>query len=326
MAIQVLKPGLQTTVQELPGRVGLLSRGFFPAGPIDHLAFRIANALVGNDVNAAALELTLGNVTLQFEDAGLVAVTGASAEVKLGGSPVDLWRAIPVAAGDVLEIGAARNTGFRLYLAVAGSIDTPQVLGSRATYTMGSIGGVEGRALRKGDVLPVGSPARGNRLELDSRQRPAYTHEWELEVVPGPHASPEFLAEEDVKLLFGTMWTADRNSNRTGIRLDARRLTWARANGGIAGGHPSNILDTGYPVGGINLNGDTPVILGPDGPTSGGFVVVAVVAHASMWKLGQMRPGTDQVRLRPVSFEQARQAVFSQEEILGITRGSASHA
>jgi urea carboxylase len=320
MTIEVIQPGLQTTVQDYPGRVGLISRGFFPAGPMDHLAFRLANSLVGNEAGAAGLEITLGKVTLRFRTDTVIVLTGAAAEMMVNDSPVEMWRAVAVAAGDELKIGTARDTGFRIYLAVAGGIDIPPVLGSRATYTMGSLGGVDGRALRKGDVLPLGSPHGYQPLALDPERLPMYTHEWELEVVPGPHASPEFLAEEDVELLFGRRWLVDRNSNRTGIRLDAKRLKWARPNGGIAGGHPSNILDNGYPLGGINLNGDTPVILGPDGPTSGGFVVVAVVAHASMWKLGQLRPGTDQVTLRPISLEQAREREIEQENLLGVER------
>ena len=121
----------------------------------------------------------------------------------------------------------------------------------------------------------------------------------------GPHAAPDFLTENDMETLFGRPWPVDRNSNRTGIRLESHRFEWARRSGGIAGGHPSNILDNSYPVGAVNVNGDLPVILGPDGPTAGGFVVAMTVAHADLWKIGQFRPVGDHVRFREVTVEEA---------------------
>ena len=124
----------------------------------------------------------------------------------------------------------------------------------------------------------------------------------------GPQAAPDFLTETDMETLFGRPWAVDRNSNRTGIRLESHRFEWARSSGGIAGGHPSNILDNSYPVGAININGDLPVILGPDGPTAGGFVVAATVVHADYWKIGQLRPVGDTVRFREVSIDEALDA------------------
>jgi allophanate hydrolase subunit 2 len=124
----------------------------------------------------------------------------------------------------------------------------------------------------------------------------------------GPHAAPDFLTEADMETLFGRAWPIDRNSNRTGIRLESHKFEWARSSGGIAGGHPSNILDNSYPVGAVNVNGDLPVILGPDGPTAGGFVVAATVAHADFWKIGQFRPVGDTVRFREVSIDEAIEA------------------
>ena len=124
----------------------------------------------------------------------------------------------------------------------------------------------------------------------------------------GPQAAPDFLTEADMQTLFGRAWTIDRNSNRTGIRLESHKFEWARASGGIAGGHPSNILDNSYPVGAININGDLPVVLGPDGPTAGGFVVAATVINADFWKIGQFRPVGDTVRFREVSIDEAIEA------------------
>jgi urea carboxylase len=124
----------------------------------------------------------------------------------------------------------------------------------------------------------------------------------------GPQAAPDYLTENDMQTLFGREWTIDRNSNRTGVRLESHRFEWARQGGGIAGGHPSNILDNSYPVGAINVNGDLPVILGPDGPTAGGFVVAATVIHADFWKIGQFRPVGDTVRFLEVSIDEAIEA------------------
>ncbi|SKA79416.1 biotin-dependent carboxylase uncharacterized domain-containing protein [Agreia bicolorata] len=318
--IEVVTPGLQTTVQDYPGRIGYLDRGFYPAGPMDNLAFRVANALVGNASSAAGLEITLGRAGFRFTRAATIAVTGATADITLDDEPVPQNTLLEVPEGGLLRIGPANDTGFRLYLAVRGGIDTPVVLGSRATYTMGQIGGVDGRALRKGDVLPLGQLIDPDGpTVVDIEALPSYDHDWVLDVVPGPHSSPDYLAEADLAVLFGRSWPVDRNSNRTGIRLEPQRLEWARRDGGIAGGHPSNILDMGYPLGGINLNGDTPVILAPDGPTSGGFVVVAVVCQASMWKLGQLRPGADRVTLRPISIDEALELSARQNDLFQIS-------
>jgi urea carboxylase len=308
-AVEVLEGGIQTTVQDYPGRRGMLAQGFFPAGPMDHFAFRAANLLVGNPESAAGLEVTLGNVGLRFARDATVAVCGAEAELTVDGDPIPLWESRRVAAGSELRIGVSQGPGFRLYVAVSGGIDVPPLFGSRATYTMGALGGLEGRALAKGDLLPLGdeapaaADAAGRRLAAAAR--PAYAREWEIEAMRGPQASPDFLTEEDMRTLFERTWTVDRNSNRTGIRLESFRFQWARTTGGTAGGHPSNILDNSYPVGAVNVNGDLPVILGPDGPTAGGFVVAATVVHAGFWKIGQLRPVGDTVRFREVTIEEA---------------------
>jgi urea carboxylase len=297
--IEVLESGIQTTVQDYPGRRGLLAKGFFPAGPMDHLAFRAANALVGNPPAAAGLEVTLGNFAMRLETEVLVAVCGAEAPVTVDGKDVPLWEAH---AGKELRIGAALGPGFRLYVAVAGGIDVPLVLGSRATYTMGALGGHEGRALQRGDRLPVGDD-RGEPRAFSAR--PEYVREWEIRAMRGPQSAPDFLTESDMQMLFSRSWSVNPNSNRTGIRLEGGTFEWARRSGGIAGGHPSNILDNGYPVGAVNINGDLPVILAPDGPTAGGFIVAATVIHADLWKLGQLRPVGDHVRFVEVGLDEA---------------------
>ncbi len=264
--IAILEPGIQTTVQDYPGRRGLLAKGFFPAGPMDHLAFRAANLLVGNAPDAAGLEVTLGNVALRVD--GVVAVSGAEAEVTLDGRGVAMWAAHE---GRELRIGAARGPGFRLYVAVAGGIDVPPVLGSRATYTMGALGGHEGRALQAGDRLPVGAE-RGEPRSISAL--PEYARDWEIRAMRGPQSAPDFLTERDLEMLFTRKWSVNPNSNRTGIRLEGGAF-------------------------------DLPVILCVDGPTAGGFVVAATVVHADLWKIGQLRPVGDTVRFREVSLDEA---------------------
>jgi 5-oxoprolinase (ATP-hydrolysing) subunit C len=307
---EVIEPGIQTTIQDYPGRRGMLAQGFFPAGPMDHFALRAANLLVGNRSFAAALEITLGNFALRLDDDATVAVCGADADVTAGEEPVATWESRRLAAGTVLRIGIAPGPGFRFYLAVDGGFDVPLLFGSRATYTMGALGGLDGRPLQAGDRLPLGEAgANGDGARrFRAASRPGYGRSWEVRAMRGPQAAPDYLTENDMQILFARDWPVDRNSNRTGVRLESHRFEWARRSGGIAGGHPSNILDNSYPVGAININGDLPVILGPDGPTAGGFVVAATVIHADFWKIGQFRPVGDTVRFREVSVDEAIEA------------------
>ena len=305
----VVESGIQTTVQDYPGRRGMLAQGFFPAGPMDHFAHRAANLLVGNPDSAATLEITLGAFRLTLDGDAAVAVCGAEAPLAIDGEEAAIWESHEVPAGSEIALGIAPGPGFRLYLAVDGGFDVPPLFGSRATYTMGALGGFEGRPLHSGDGLPLGEPgANGAGRRLRAAARPAYSREWEIRAMRGPQAAPDFLTEADMETLFSRKWPVDRNSNRTGVRLESHRFEWARRSGGIAGGHPSNILDNSYPPGAININGDLPVILGPDGPTAGGFVVAATVVHADLWKIGQLRPVGDTVRFREISIDEAIEA------------------
>jgi urea carboxylase len=306
--LEIIDGGIQTTIQDYPGRFGLLARGFFPAGPMDHLSLRAGNVLVGNPEGETALEITLGKFRCRFGDDRAIALTGAEAKATLNGEPAAFGESLRVRAGDELRIGMAKGPGFRTYLAISGGLDVPDVLGSRATYTMGALGGLEGRALKAEDRIPLGGDGDGHAAagrRLPPGTIPAYGSPWQIEAMRGPQADPDYLTAADVDFFFGKDWKVDANSNRTGLRLEHHRFDFARETGGIAGGHPSNILDDGYPVGGVNLNGDTPVILGPDGPTSGGFIVVATIVSAAMWKIGQVRPGSEAIRFREVTVEEA---------------------
>ncbi|MGI9657316.1 MAG: biotin-dependent carboxyltransferase family protein [Gaiellaceae bacterium] len=304
--LHVDSAGLQTTVQDYPGRPGKLAEGYFPAGAMDHVGLRAANLLVGNPLGDAALEVTLGAVNFKSTRDATICLTGAEASFHADGEDLEMWKAHRVSAGAEISIGVAEGPGFRQYLAVGGGIDVPELFGSRSTYTMGALGGLEGRQLEVDDELPLGEDngVLGGR-RLASSARPDYARDWEIEAVRGPQASSDFLTEHDMDTLFDRWWQVDRNSNRMGIRLESHKFEWARTTGGVAGGHPSNILDNPYAVGSVNINGDLPVILGPDGPTAGGFVVAATVAHAAMWKIGQLRPVGDRIRFREVSVDEA---------------------
>ncbi len=304
---EVLQPGTQTTVQDWPGRLGHWDVGVPPSGPMDALAFRIANRLVGNPEECAALELTVTGPTLRFACAARVALTGAAMRAQLDGRPVAYWRAFDVHAGATLRIGAVDGAGQRAYLAVRGGIDVPDYMGSRSTFTLGRFGGHAGRALRNGDVLRIGGDPRGR---LDAREmpeprelplalRPVYADAWDIAVLYGPHGAPDFFTPVDIETFFATDWQVHYNSSRTGVRLIGPRPNWARHDGGEAGLHPSNIHDTAYAIGALDFTGDMPVILGPDGPSLGGFVCPATIALVDQWKIGQLRPG-DRVRFHAI--------------------------
>ncbi|MGN6607055.1 MAG: 5-oxoprolinase/urea amidolyase family protein [Jatrophihabitans sp.] len=310
----VVRAGLQTTVQDLPGRTGLWDVGVPPSGAWDDLSFALANLAVGNPPNAAGLECVMTGAAVRFDRRVLVCVTGA-ARPTLDGRPIRPGIVTVVPAGAVVDLGPCGAPGMRGYLAVAGGIAVPLDLGSRATFVLGGFGGHEGRALADGDELPVGR-AENCAAPLDvAGLLPTLTTDWTLRVLPGPHGAPEHLTSSGVEALWDTTWAVDHRADRTGVRFVGPAPQWARPDGGEAGLHPSNIHDSAYPVGGIMLSGDTPVIVGPDGPSLGGFVVPCVVVRADRWKLAQLRPG-DTVRLQPVSATEADAANAARSALL----------
>ena len=302
LSVEVLRAGTQATVQDSPGRLGFWNVGVPPSGPMDDLAFRLANRIVGNPKSAAGLELTGKGPMLQFGVASVIALTGATMTATLEGQRVPFWEPIAVKAGSVLTLGSIDGPGQRAYLAVKGGFDVPEYLGSRSTFTLGQFGGHVGRALRKGDVLRLtqSTPTLDGCVRLASAEIPTYGKHWNIAVTYGPHGAPDFFTEEDIDTFFSTDWEVHYNSSRTGVRLIGPKPQWARTDGGEAGLHPSNIHDNAYAIGAIDYTGDMPVILGPDGPSLGGFVCPAVITRSDLWKMGQMRPG-DTIRFQRVS-------------------------
>ncbi|PTY06972.1 urea carboxylase [Opitutaceae bacterium EW11] len=316
--VEVLEGGTQTTVQDYPGRLGHWDVGVPPSGPMDPLAFRLANQLVGNPPSAAGLEITLTGPTLRFNIDAVVALTGAEASVTLDEHPVTFWRSFRVKRGSVLKLGSIAGAGMRTYLAVRHGLDVPDYLGSKSTFTLGLFGGHAGRALRSGDVLRVnpgpvfGEADQAKLLKLPETLRPRYEREWAIAVLYGPHGAPDFFRPEDIADLFSASYEVHFNSARTGVRLIGPKPRWARKDGGEAGLHPSNIHDNAYAVGAIDFTGDMPIILGPDGPSCGGFVCPATIIAAERWKMGQLKPG-DKVRFTPVTSTEARALEVAQE-------------
>ncbi|HEX4506390.1 MAG TPA: urea carboxylase [Alphaproteobacteria bacterium] len=313
--VEVLVPGTQTTIQDYPGRIGYWHVGVPPSGPMDHVAFRLANAAVGNAPGTAALELTLAGPTLRFNTPTLICLTGAEMAAELDGKPVVYGVPLEVPAGATLRIGAIRDAGCRAYLAVRGGFDVPDYLGSRSTFTLGKFGGHGGRTLIAGDVLHLGTADDGPPRTIPAGIAPEIGHDWVLGVLYGPHGAPDFFTEEDIATFFAAAWEVHYNSNRTGVRLIGPKPKWARADGGEAGLHPSNIHDNAYAIGAIDFTGDMPVILGPDGPSLGGFVCPVTIVQAELWKIGQLRPN-DRVRFRRLTPVEAAVMEQRQERLI----------
>ena len=298
--IVVERGGTQTAVQAWPGRTGLWEVGVPPSGPMDDLSFRLGNRALGNDEGAPGLECAVDGPALRFTAATVVCVTGAAAAVTVDGVPVPQWEPVTIPAGSVLDIGRADGPGLRTYVLFAGGLDVPDYLGSAATFTLGQFGGHGGRTLRLGDVLRTPDVEGSAAQAVPEAERPELTSQWRIAVTEGPHAAPEFFTRADIEAFYAADFSVHFNSARTGVRLVGPKPQWARTDGGEAGLHPSNIHDTPYSVGAVDFTGDVPILLGPDGPSLGGFVCPATVVTAERWKLGQLRPG-DTVRFVPVS-------------------------
>ncbi|TEW55292.1 urea carboxylase [Psychromonas sp. RZ22] len=321
-SIDVLTGGTQTTIQDYPGRKGYWDIGVPPSGPMDSVSFRLANTLLGNSDDAAGLEITVSGPTLRFNSATRIVLAGATINAELGSIAVSNGVVINVEAGQTLTLGNIKGAGSRAYLAVQGGIQCPDYLGSKSTFTLGQFGGHAGRALRTGDVLSIAELVGSTFAETEpeaSALLPEITDEWTIRVIYGPHGAPDFFCPEDIDAFFDATWKVHFNSSRTGVRLMGPKPKWARNDGGEAGLHPSNIHDNAYAVGTIDFTGDMPVILGPDGPSLGGFVCPVTIIKADLWKVGQLKAGAS-IRFQPVSILDAQQLETQQIEQLQSAR------
>jgi biotin-dependent carboxylase-like uncharacterized protein len=288
----VQDPGPLTTVQDL-GRPGHLRVGIPASGPMDREAFLLANRLIGNPDGAAGLECTLIGTRVEFSDERLVAITGADMAPTVNGSPVPAWQALRVHAGDVLRLGPARS-GVRAYLAVAGGIDTPPVLGSRATYVRGRLGGLQGRALRKGDRLPLGRVGAARPWRMRPERVPAYGGEPELAVVLGPQ--DDRFTPKGIAALFEGPYQMLPQSDRMGARLQGPFIEHTR-------GH--DIISDGVALGGIQVIGEgQPIVLLADRQSTGGYTKIGTVCSFDIGRLAQVKPG-GRLRFRRVTVAEA---------------------
>ncbi|MFM0482898.1 urea carboxylase [Paraburkholderia strydomiana] len=319
--IEVVSGGTQTTVQDFPGRQGFWAVGIPPSGPMDDRAMRLGNRLLGNAPEAAALEITMSGPTLRFNTDAVIAITGAEIPVLLDDVTQPLNTSVYVRAGSVLALGTIRGAGARAYLCVRGGLDVALYLGSRSTFTLGQFGGHGGRAVRAGDVLHL-YPLQDTQAGAALSNVPTLESVRTIRVIYGPHGAPEYFSARYIEQFLDTEWEIHFNSSRTGVRLIGPKPEWAREDGGEAGLHPSNIHDNPYAVGAVDFTGDMPVILGPDGPSLGGFVCPVTIIEADLWHIGQLKAG-DKVRFVPVEIEHAREAArerIRELESLAITQ------
>jgi biotin-dependent carboxylase-like uncharacterized protein len=297
--IEVVKPGLSTTVQDA-GREGYYHVGIPPSGALDQFSLAAANLLVGNDAGAAALECAYMGPELRFGADAVVAVAGAELAPRVDGEERPLWEAFDVPAGATLSFAHLRG-GARAYVAVAGGIDVPELLGSRSTYALGALGGLEGRALAAGDSLPVGSGGRASSAAVPEELRPSFGTELEIRVVMGLY--DHLLADDTFSR---STWTLTPVADRVGFRYKGPKLELlAREQPFGAGSDPSNIVDAPYPIGSIQIPGGVePIVLHRDAVSGGGYAMVATVISADMDAVAQSAPGA-KTRFVPVTLEEA---------------------
>jgi urea carboxylase len=311
--IDVLKSGTMTTIQDFPARQGFWAVGIPPSGAMDSLTPRLLNKLLNNNENAPFIEMTFMGASFKFRQDSVIAFGGANMQACINGKDLEMFEAIEVKCDDILEFKKVIGDGNRTYLAIAGGFDTATYLGSASTFTLGEFGGHGGRALKAGDVLSFNQAKKETYTALV--QTPTLVKEWEIGVVYGPHGSPDFFTQEDIKEFFDASWEVHFNSSRTGVRLIGPAPKWARNDGGEAGLHPSNIHDNAYAFGTIDFTGDMPVILGPDGPSLGGFVCPATIISCELYKIGQLKAG-DKIKFKALSLENADLMTKAYEEAI----------
>ncbi|MBU1275688.1 MAG: biotin-dependent carboxyltransferase family protein [Proteobacteria bacterium] len=309
--LKIINGGIEVLVEDWPGRLGYLGKGMSASGAFDNVGLGLANVLVGNPSGEAGLEITGGFLEAEFTGDHVIALAGTDMQPTINGQPVAMWTALKVSAGDVIKFLHIAPTGFRCYLAVAGGVDVPAYLGSKSTCIFGAYGGFDGRALKPGDEVKFGassadlSALAGRKLKAEAI--PQYSNEWVLRAIPGPNTCPDYATQEGMDLLFSRVSKIQHTSNRSAYRLEELPASFfARADGGVGGSHPSNIIDHAYAIrGALNICGNTPILLVADGPTLGGYMCALNVINADLWKVGQGAPGRDYMQFQLSSQEEA---------------------
>ncbi|GMB91735.1 biotin-dependent carboxyltransferase family protein [Helicobacter ailurogastricus] len=310
---KVISPGIATFVEDL-GRYGYYHLGIPPGGALDQASFIVANALVGNDQNMAGLEMALMPAKLEFEKEAIVAVCGAHTTPKINGQEMPSHTALKVPAGGVLEFSYFKK-GARAYLAIAGGVDVPLVMGSRSTYPLGGIGGFKGRKLEAGDILPIGTPTgKPSAKSLDSAYHLKLDEIEELRVVLG--LQDYKLTEQSLNNLFSDVFVVSTQADRLGYRFkNGQKFTYKDLPQPFgAGANPSNITDACYPVGSMQApGGNEPIVLQRDAPSGGGFAMYCTLISCDLDRLGQFAPN-QKVRFKAVSMQEALKARKAYQE------------
>jgi 5-oxoprolinase (ATP-hydrolysing) subunit C len=299
--LKVIKGGVETVVEDWPGRLGYLDNGMASSGAFDPVALGLGNVVVGNPSGEAGIEIAGGYFEAAFDEDAVIALTGTDMQATVNGEAISMYEAVRVSKGDEIKFSHFGDVGFRSYLTVAGGIDVPVYLGSKSTCVFGSYGGFEGRKLQPGDELKAGAPSASlNELAgrtISPEKRPALQREFTMRAMPGPNCSPDYVTVQGMDYLYGTSFKVMLNSNRSAYRLSEiaePETFFARTDGGVGGSHASNVLDHAYAIRGtMNLCGNTPILLIADGPTLGGYMNCLQVIWADLWMIGQGTPGRD---------------------------------
>jgi len=320
MSIEIINPGLVTSVQDL-GRPGYFHLGIPIGGAMDRLAMRSANLLVGNDESAAGLESVFVGPEIKFQCDSVVAATGADMPIKIDGVIQPNWTALSIKAGQVLSFDFLKS-GARIYIAIAGGIDVPKALGSRSTYPIGALGGFKGRALNKGDILPLGkfNSSLNSGKTLDKKLRRTPKQIAELRVLTGLYWHR--ITEKSQKKFFQDKWIVATEADRMGYRFKGgTKLEFVDREAPFgAGSDPSNIVDSCYPYGSIQVpSGTEPIILHRDAVSGGGYFMIGAVISADMDLIGQLLPNTATQFIK-VTMDEALNARNDRERLLNNIR------
>lgn len=309
MGIRILSPGLLTTVQDL-GRTGYQRIGISPSGAVDRRALKTANILVGNQPGEGALEMTMAGASMEFTEPDVVAVTGGNFEPAINGVPVPMYAAVPVRAGGVLALGPAKS-GCRAYIAFAGGLDVPVVMGSKSTNLRCGIGGFKGRKLRSGDELPLSAPSAAlDKMELRRADPPD---------LPGPEASvravfgpqDDYFTQAGIRTFLSEAWTVTNRCDRMGCALDGAPVEYRSK---------ADIISDGIPFGAVQIPSDgKPIVMLSDRQTTGGYAKIAAVISSDLPVFAQRRPG-DRIRFQKISMREAQRISRLEEEKLRALR------
>lgn len=323
--IKVINSGLETTVQD-NGRIGFYEVGMPPSGAMDKYSYTVGNILVGNNENAASLEITYMGPELEFYEDALIAITGGEMPPKINGESVPMWETLEIKEGDKLSFDFIQQ-GARVYLAVAGGIDVPVVMNSRSTYTLCGIGGLNGAKLQADDELKIGNQKEREvepGTSVADHLIPKFDKHHEIRVILG--LCSYRLTEESKEKFFSIDWKITTEANRVGYRFSGERLNFIEREQPFgAGSNPSNVVDLGYPIGSIQVpDGVEPIALLNDAVTGGGYATIATIISPDLNKLGQAKTN-ETVRFVSVTIEEALEARRALKEQIQEVKETVQH-